>query len=132
MDNMMVLDEKEKRRIGMICFIPLFCFIICFIYYLILLIPLTQGHPAPSTAVSVIVQNYNTLFFMLAASAIITAPIFIYCLVLLARMKHMNGASKVIWIVFLSACAPIASVLFWYFIIKKEHHKYIPMHPDMA
>ena len=91
-----------------------------------------MGIILPASDVGILSRNYDTLFFMLAASAIITAPIFIYCLlVLLARFKHMNSAIKLQWILFLSVLAPIASAFFWVFHIKGAR-KYVGIHPDIA
>lgn len=127
----MVLDAKTKRWMGIICFIPVMCFTLCFIYYLSLILPATGANHPPYSLETVTSQNYDTLFLMLAASAIITAPVFIYCLVILARMKNMNSAMKLEWIIFLSILAPIASALFWLFIIK-DSPKYVGIHPDIA
>lgn len=127
----MIFDEKAKTRIGMICFLPVVCFLICFLYYLLLIIPLTHGSPEPGSIVGVTRANYDTLFIMLAASAIITAPVFIYCLVLLARFKHLNAATKLMWIILLSVMAPISSMFFWIFMIK-DAAKYTPTHPNIA
>ena len=127
----MVFDDKTKTRMGIICFIPIVAFLICFVYYLILLMPLTDGQSIPGGAIGITSRNYDTLLLMLATSAIITAPIFIYCLVIIARFKHMNSADKVIWIVFLSILAPVASAFFWAFIILRMP-KYVPIHPDIA
>ncbi len=131
MDKLMVFDEKMKTRMGFICFLPVLCFAASFIYFAILLLPLTHGHPAVSSAVGITSRNYDTLLIMLAASCIITAPVFIYCLVLLARMKHMNAASKLLWMVFLCVMAPIASALFWIFHVK-DMPKFVGIHPDIA
>lgn len=131
MDNLMVFDDKTKARIGMICFIPIVAFTACLVYYLYLLMPLTQGNYEPGTAVAITSNNYHTLFYMIASAAIITAPIFIYCLVLLAKFKHLNAADKLIWIVFLSTIAPVASVLFWLFLVRRAP-KYVQLYADMA
>ena len=131
MENVMLFDEKAKRRIGLICFIPVACFLACFIYFLMLIVPLASGHHEPSSVVAITSQNYDTLLFMLAASAIITAPVFIYCIVIIARMKSMNADTKLMWIVFLSVLAPIASAFFWIFIIK-DAPKYVPTHTSIA
>jgi len=127
----MVFDEKAKNRIGILCFIPIIAFFACFVYYLVLLLPLADGNHVPGAVVGITSRNYDTMFLMLATAAIITAPIFIYCLVLLARFKHMNAAEKLKWIVFLSVLAPIASALFWLLIIRNVP-KYVPIHPDIA
>ena len=124
----MVFDDKTKRRLGIICFIPVACFLICFLYYLSLVLPLTQGDHAPSSVMGIMSRNYDTLLIMLAASAIITAPIFIYCLVILVRFKHLNSAIKLQWIIFLSVLAPIASAFFWVYLIKGSQ-RYISLHP---
>ncbi len=131
MENVMILDDGAKSRIGFICFLPVMCFLVCFFYYLSLIAPLTDGHPIPGAIVEITRANYDTLLLMLATSAIITAPVFIYCLVLLARFKHVNAATKLIWIVFLSVIAPIASMFFWLFMIK-DAPRYISIHPDIA
>ncbi len=131
MDKLMVFDEKTKTRMGVICFIPVVCFMLCFLYYFILILPLTHGNPEPSSIVGITRQHYDFLFFILAASAIITAPVFIYCLVVLARLKHLNSATKLMWIIFLSIMAPIASALFWIFMIK-DSPRYVGIHPDIA
>lgn len=127
----MVLDEKEKRRIGIICFIPVLCFGLAFIYWLITILPLTQGHQVPNSIVGLTSRNYDTFLAILATAAIITAPVFIYCLVLLARMKNLNEFQKLGWIIFLSVIAPIASAFFWTMLIK-DAPRHIGVHPDIA
>ena len=131
MENLMILDDKAKTRMGIICFIPVACFAICFLYYLMLILPLAQGHPSVNSIVGIMHNHYDTLFFLLAASCIITAPVFIYCLVVLARMKTVTSGNKLLWFVFLCVLAPIASALFWTFHIK-DASKYTPIYPDIA
>lgn len=131
MDKFMVFDHKTKTSMGVICFIPIICFTVCFMYYLVLILPLTHGHPQPGSIVTITSQNYDTMLIMLAASAIITTPVFIYCLVVLARLKNLNSATKLEWIIFLSVLAPIASALFWIFLVK-DAPKYVSIHPDIA
>jgi hypothetical protein len=131
MDKLMVLDDKAKTRIGIICFIPVVCFVLCLLYYFVLIMPLTEGNPAVNSVVSITKEHYDTLLIMLASSAIITTPVFIYCLVLLARMKTLNEAQKLKWIIFLCVIAPVASAFFWVFLIK-DSSKYVPIHPDIA
>ena len=77
-----------------ICFLPVVCFLLCFLYYLALIIPLASGHPAPGSIVGITSRNYDTLLLMLATAATITAPVFIYCLIIIARLKTMNAPTK--------------------------------------
>ena len=130
MDNQMIFDDKVKARIGFICFIPIVAFLFCLGYYIILLLPLSHPHE-PGAVVGITSQNYDVMLIMLASAAVITAPIFIYCIVLIARFRHMNAADKLVWIVFLSVLAPIASALFWLFVIKRQP-RYVPTYPDIA
>ena len=127
----MVFDEKAKKKIGIICFIPAISFFITFVYYLILIWPIAHGYAEPSSVVGITARNYDTLLAMLAISSILAAGVLIYCLVILARLKNMNAPSKLIWIILLSTFAPVAAVLFWYFLIKREP-KHVPIHPDIA
>jgi hypothetical protein len=131
MNSQMIFDDKAKTRMGVICFIPIIAFLICFVFYLIILFPLPGGGQTSVGIVAITSRNYDTLFIMLATSAIITAPIFIYCLVILARFKHLNAADKTMWIVFLSVLAPVASALFWLIHIRRMP-KYVPTYPDIA
>jgi hypothetical protein len=76
MEMHMIFDDNAETAMGIICFIPVVCFPACFIYYLRLIMPLTSGHPAVGSIVS------------------IAAPVFVYCPVILARFKHLNAAMK--------------------------------------
>lgn len=116
---------------GIICFIPVICFLIFGVYYFMLILSGSGGDHLPSSVVGITSDNYNTLFLMLAVSALITAPVFIYCIVVLARLKTLNAAHKVMWIIFLSVLAPIASALFWLLVVK-DIRRYTPVHPDIA
>ena len=131
MKNLMILDEKAKNRIGIICFTPVVCFAICLVYYLILLVPLLNGYHQAATVVGITSANYGTMLILLSTSAVITAPVFIYSLVLLARLRTMNSEHKLLWFVFLCIMAPIASALFWLFHIKHAS-KYTPIYPDIT
>jgi hypothetical protein len=130
MDHVMVFDEKEKKKIGLIALLPNICFFLTLVYYLILIMPLARGHVLPASIVALTHANYTTLFFMLAISAIVSACVLIYELVLLARVKNMNGAAKGVWVVFMATFVPISLLAFWYFVIRKEP-KYVGVHHDI-
>lgn len=127
----MVFDEKEKKKIGIISFIPAICFFICLVYYLILLIPALQPHDVNNLAVGITNQNYGTLFAMLAVSGVVSAGVLIYFIVLLAKLKNMNGPNKLLWIVVMATFVPVSFPFFWLYEIKREP-RYVGVHPDMA
>lgn len=131
MDNLLVFDESAKKKIGWICFAPAIAFLICFVYYVILLLPLTSGHVQPSQVVDITSRNYETLFAMLAISAIIATAVLIYCIVLVARVRNMHAQAKLMWILILCTFVPITTILFWSFVIRREP-KYVSTYPDIA
>ncbi len=113
MENIMVFDGKMKVRTGIIFFMPIVCFAFCLIYYLSLVFSPISGHSGPLGIVAVTSHNFDNLFIILAISGIITAAALIYCLVIIARLKELNSANKIIWIIFLSIFAPLAIAVFW-------------------
>jgi amino acid permease len=130
MDHLMVFDEKEKKRIGTISFIPAVCFFIALLYYLILIVPIDRAD-IPNTVAGVTAHHYSTLFAMLAVSAIVSAGVLIYNLVMLARVKNMNAPEKLIWVLILATFVPLSFIAFWYFVVRKEP-KYVGIHPDIV
>lgn len=120
MRRVVVIDEKVKRRIGILCVIPAVSFFISLVYYLVLLLPLTHGHPPPKSVVSITFNNYTVLFTMLAISAIISAGVLTFCVVHLVRREDINNPTKMTWILLLVTFVPESFILFWYFIVKRE------------
>jgi len=122
MDTQMIMDAKAKRNMGLLCFFPAVAFLICLLYYLFILSPLiTNRQLEDHTAIAAYTsRNYDTLFIMLAISAIISAVVLIYCLVHLTRLKNVNAPTKVVWILVLSALVPVSFILFWLLHVRNE------------
>lgn len=131
MKTYLIVDEKEKRKMGIICFLPSFLFFICLVYYLILLFPLTQGYHPIYSAERITVLHYNTLFIMLATAACVAASVLIYCIVHLVKIKMLNTQQKMLWLLVLVTFVPVSFILFWFLQVKKEP-KYMPVYPDIA
>jgi hypothetical protein len=131
MEHTLIMDERMKVRLGIACFVPVVSFLLCLVYYLYLVIPGPHPELAQTNIVSITSANYSTLFMILAISAIMEAPVFIYCLMLIARMKTMNQANKTIWIIFLSVFSPVASVMFWFMLVK-DAPKYVPVYAEVG
>jgi hypothetical protein len=131
MDNLMVLDDKTKTKIGIISFIPATCFFLCLVYYLIILVPAFQPHDTLYLAEEITSRHYDMLFGMLAASAVVSASVLVYFLVLLARMKNLNAGIKLIWVIVLATFVPMAFIFFWLLLIKRGP-RYVGIHPDIA
>ena len=131
MEQIMVMDDKVKRRMGIICMLPAIAFGITLLYYFIILSPLLHGHPEPKSAVGITSDNYTSLFIMLAISATISLGVLIYCLIHLLKIKTINTPAKMEWALILICAQPICFILFWYFQIKKEQ-KNMPIYPDVV
>lgn len=118
----LIMDEKTKANMGILSFLPISCFAVCFIYYLVILMPVL-GRNAFSDHLALnmeTIRHYSTMFIMLAISGIVGAFVLIYFLIHIARIKNLNSAAKLEWILFMSVLVPVALPLFWYFEIRKE------------
>jgi len=131
MDNVLVFDDKAKKRIGMICFTPIICFLLTLLYYIFLLLPMADGHTLPGQVVGITNQNYDTILVLLAISAIIATCVLIYCIVLVAKVKNMSSHDKLKWILILCIFVPITTIVFWAVIIRNEP-KFVHTYPDIA
>jgi hypothetical protein len=118
----LIMDEKTKKNMGILSFLPIISFAGCLVYYLIILMPvLSAGGFNDHLALNMhTITHYSTMFILLAVSGVIGAIVFIYFLVHIARIKNMNSATKLEWILFMSVMVPIALPLFWYFEIRQE------------
>ena len=122
MDAIIIMDAGLKRKMGIISYIPLTAFTICFMYYLFVLRSVIaakslEDHTGINTQTSL---HYDTTFILLAISGIISAIVLIYFIVHLARVKHLSSAKKVQWLVLLTIFVPVALPVFWHLEINKE------------
>ena len=129
MEKILVVDEKLKRKMAIICFLPAVVFLIPIIYYIILLFPLTQGYHIPQSVIGITSRNYNTMFLLLAIAASVSTAALLYCIVYVVRIKTMRSGRKMEWMVLLLAM-PISFIFFWFFEIKKEP-KNMPIYPSI-
>jgi hypothetical protein len=128
-----IMDDRSKQKMGIISYIPLVAFTVCFIYYLFILRPVIAAnnlgdHIDLNTQTSL---HYDTIFLLLAISGIIAAIVLIYFIIHLARVKHLSSAKKIQWIIVLTAFVPFALPIFWHFEINKEP-KVLAIYPDIT
>ncbi len=118
----LIMDDRTKNNMGILSMLPILSFAITFVYYLFILMPvLGNNHFGDHMALNLhTMMHYSTMFTMLAISGIIGAVVFVYFLVHIARIKNMNSATKLEWILFMSVMVPVALPLFWYFEIRQE------------
>lgn len=127
----MVFDEKEKKKLAVMAFLPGVCFLITLIVYIIMMVPAIKAHETNFLAVGITSANYSILFAMLAISAVVSASVLIYFLVILARIKNLNATTKCLWVVILAALVPLSFLLFYNFVIKNEP-RYVGIHTNIA
>lgn len=127
------MDSVKKRNIGIISFLPMLAFIIAIGYNILTVSDLIstrtlQNHIGVATDMS---HNYPTLFILYAIAAIVSTAVLLYFVVHIARIKNMNPAIKIGWIIVLVSFVPISFPLF-YFIQVRHEPKYLETYPDIA
>lgn len=130
MEKYMVFDDKEKKRLMMISFLPGILLVIDVIYYLIAISPVFRGFHEPGLVMNYTLHYYDTMLLLLGIYAVVAAVVLIYMLVLLTRLKNLNSGQKLIWLLILCAFVPASFVAFWAFVINKEPY-YVPIHPSI-
>ncbi len=130
MEKIMVVDKQMKRRIGLICFVPSVAFLVCLVYYIILLLPLAHGHHALYSGEGITITHYTTISVLLALAFIISASVLIFCITYLVKIKNINTPTKMIWILVLMAM-PVSFILFWYFLVRHEPRQ-VPVYPNIG
>lgn len=130
---MEMMDHKTRRKYAIACFLPILAFLVPFVYYIVVISPLIaqqslENHVALQTLSN---PHGNTLVIMGLAAFIISVTSLIYCVMHIARVKYMNPASKMIWIIILVAFQPISFLLFYFLKIKREPAR-LETYPDIA
>ena len=126
----MIIDEKYKKKMAVVCFLPAIAFFISLVYYLILLLPLTHGHPEPKSVVAITSMHYNTMFLLLAIASTISVAAMIVCMLHLVKIKTMTTGRKMEWVLLLIVI-PIFGVFFWHYEINREPRE-LPIYGDIG
>ena len=121
----MVFDDKLKRKLGMLCFLPGIFLLSIAVYYIILISPLANGPLEPGSVMRITARNYDIMFGLLTVFAVFSAAVLIYLLVILTRLKTLNSPNKIIWVLVLATFVPLSFALFWIFVINKAP-RYVP------
>ena len=116
---MLYMDKAKKQKLLIVSFAPLIAFIATLGYeYARIgkLLAISDHH----TIIDKICDCYNALVIMYGFSVLLTIFVLLYFIIHIAKIKMMNGATKILWIVFLAAFMPLSFVVFWYLQLKKE------------
>jgi len=116
------MTDARKRKMGIWSLIPAIAFLLWCAYILIVngrLLENKEGHEHEKV-VTLISHNYaGSLVLFLLAFAIGLA-VLIYFIMHLVRLKTMNGATKLAWMLFLTAFAPFSFPVFWWIELRQE------------
>lgn len=131
----MHMDDKKKRMLGVLSFVPLATFLL-FVGYLISISGPLFGergrymlhHDVLSTIMS---QHYSTLLILSGAAFITGMIMLIYYIVHLARLTHMSAGEKLAWMIFMVTFVGISFPVFWYNEVRHEP-EHMPVYPDIA
>ncbi len=130
MENYMVFNDREKRRLMVICFLPAFLLLADVIYYVVSISPVLQGWHEPGSIMSYTLRVYDTMLVLMGIYATAGAAVLIYLLIVLAKLKNMNSAHKLIWLLILCTFVPASFIAFWALVISKEP-TYVPVYPSI-
>lgn len=127
------MDNKAKKRVGIISFLPFIAWCLPFTYFMIVNRPLIhtatfQDHEKVTTLVS---QHFYPLLALLIVATLVTAGVIYYYVIHLARLKNMGPGAKIAWIIFLIAFGAVAFPVIWYFEIRREPVN-VETYPDIA
>lgn len=128
MEQTIIFDEKEKRKLFMICFLPGALFMASLLYYIIAISPIFTGVADPDSLTTYTLRHYNTMIALLGIFAVVTVAVLIYSLTIMARLKYMPQAQKMMWVAILCILAPLSFILFWTFVINQEPD-FLPTYP---
>lgn len=116
---MIYMDATKKKNIGIISFVPILAFILTFIYEyreVGRLLAVGDHH----AVMNEICGCYNNLVLMYGIAVVLTLAVLLYFIIHVARIKSINAANKILWIVVLTAFMPVSFPIFWYLQIKTE------------
>lgn len=129
MEKVMIFNEREKRRLLALCVLPCVLLVVAVVYYIISVRPAMNAKDA-GTLMSYTLMHYNTMLVFMGIYATAAAAVLIYFLVLLARVKNLNSAQKVMWLFVLCAFVPVSFLVFWYFVLHREP-TVVPIYPSI-
>ena len=135
MESTMHMDEKKKRTLGILSFVPLATFLLFAGYLFAIIYPYIQdggifsnNHEAIST---VMAEHYGTLLVLSGLAFVTGVAMLAYYLVHIARLTNMSAGAKIGWMLFLVVFMGIGFPIFWYNEIRTEP-EHLPIHPDIA
>jgi hypothetical protein len=127
------MENTPKKYGKTISFIPLIAFTLWTIYFLIVNKRLIE-HKSFQDHLSVMsdmLQNYGGLFWGLALCCVITTFVMLYFTVHLARLRRMNAATKIGWLVFMVCFGAFSFPIFYYLELRNEPNN-VETYPDIA
>lgn len=130
MEKYMIFSDREKRWLMFLCFLPAVLLGIDTVYYLVAVSPVLSGYYEPGSIMNFTLRIYDIMLILIGVYAVAGAAVLIYLLIVLARLKNMNTATKLIWLLILCTFVPASFIAFWALVINKEPY-YVPVYPSI-
>lgn len=126
------MKESTKKTLGIISWIPLVAFTIWSIYVIVVNKNLVEGKALHmhEKVVEMIYHNYEGVLVGLIIATAIAGAVLLYFIIHLARIRTMNGPTKMGWMVFMVVFGAFAFPYFWYSEIRNEPED-LPMYPSI-
>lgn len=127
------MDNKQKKRVGIISFLPFLAWSVCFAYFMIINKQLidTARFQDHDLVVNNVQQHFMGLFIYMLIAVLITAGVIYFYVIHLAKLKNLTAGEKIGWIVFMFVFGALAFPVMWYFEIRKEP-KNAETYPDIG
>lgn len=116
------MNESQKRAYGLLSWVPLLIFTIGTIYFLYIngrLVEHKQFHEHEKVVLFAF-KNYDQLFILGSIAGIVSLIVMLTFIVHLAKLKNVNDAQKISWIIFMVFFGAFAFPVFWYNVIRTE------------
>jgi hypothetical protein len=127
------MDNTEKKIVGVFSFLPILSWLATIVYFLFINKDLiaAQSFQDHNSVTTNIINHFLPFTIMLSFAELITGIMIIYYVVHIARLKTFDSFTKLLLIIFLVFTGPIAVMVVWFTVIKKET-KQEPMYPDLT
>lgn len=117
------MKDATRKRIGLLCFLPLALFTAWGIVYSFIIRDQIEKQDMHDHVelVGRTFRAYGPLFLLLALACIVSAIVLIRLMLHILRQRNLNNAQKLLWIMFLVAFGAFAFPIYWYLKIRGHH-----------
>jgi hypothetical protein len=126
------MNTGDKKWMAVACWVPPIAFVVWLAYILIITRRLVanEQYLQHDRVVTLIAQNYGGSFVLFMIMFLIGLAVLIAFAIHLKKVRTMNGASKVAWLIFLAAFMPVSLPVYYYIEVRHEPDD-VPMYGSL-